>query len=310
MPGTAPAALRTLAQRPREADPGYDLPASSSLSDADSFLGVRPLVNLLAGLCGQVRAVPLPGVPPACLPAPGTPDGDRAAIRLRPVARPGGPWSGGRWHGLRVLARTAPSGASPTPRAATARARAGSRATPRTSAAGIHGRARAPADPDGRGHRRVDARRGGLGGRAARHRGDHPGRAPGTRLRTRRPGPGRPRVPSREAIAAKIEAGKHFAWRISSSWKLRRSRRPLSDGTWKAAITWRGRTYKVRVIEYHVDQVLDLPPGHPLLTAPPQDRPSAPWTTAARTAEVTAGCAGHRARSAWRYPRPSPSSPP
>ena len=45
--------------------------------------------------------------------------------------------------------------------------------------------------------------------------------------------------PSREAIAAKIDAGKHFAWRVSAAWKLRRSGRPLSDGTWKAAITWR-----------------------------------------------------------------------
>src|SRR5713101_3340534 len=105
MGGTAAATLRAMAQRPREADPGYDLPAASSLSDADSFLQVRPLVNLLAGLCGQVRPVPLPGVPPAYLPAPGTPDGDRAAVRLRPVARPGGPWRDGRWHGLRVLAK-------------------------------------------------------------------------------------------------------------------------------------------------------------------------------------------------------------
>ncbi len=39
MPGPARAALRTLAQRPREADPGYDLPAASSLPDADSFPG-------------------------------------------------------------------------------------------------------------------------------------------------------------------------------------------------------------------------------------------------------------------------------
>ncbi|MGH3197897.1 MAG: hypothetical protein ACRDNT_18720, partial [Streptosporangiaceae bacterium] len=77
--------------------------------------------------------------------------------------------------------------------------------------------------------------------------------------------------PSREAIAAKIEAGKHFAWRVSASWTLRRSGRPLSDGTWKAKITWRGRTYKVRVIEYHIDQVFDLPPGHPLTAAPPAE---------------------------------------
>src|SRR5260221_9170837 len=75
--------------------------------------------------------------------------------------------------------------------------------------------------------------------------------------------------PSREASAAKIEAGKHFAWRVSAAWNLRRSGRPLPDGTWKAKITWHGRTYKVRVIEYHIDQVFDLPPGHPLLTAPP-----------------------------------------
>src|SRR6266568_5019862 len=93
MPGTAPATLRVLAQRPREAEPGYDLPAASSLSDADSFLQVRPFLRLLAGLCGQVRPVPLPGVPPACLPAAG----DRAAGRLCPLA--GGPWRDGRWHG-------------------------------------------------------------------------------------------------------------------------------------------------------------------------------------------------------------------
>ena len=103
MPGTAAGTLRAMAQRPREADPGYDLPAASSLSDADSFLQVRPLVNLLAGLCGQIRPVPLPGVAAVCLPAPGTPGGQRTAIRLRPLA--GGPWRDGRWHGLRVLAK-------------------------------------------------------------------------------------------------------------------------------------------------------------------------------------------------------------
>ena len=56
---------------------------------------------------------------------------------------------------------------------------------------------------------------------------------------------------------------------MSSAWNLRRSERPLPDGTWKAKITWRGRTVKVRVVEYHMDQVFDLPPGHPLLTSPP-----------------------------------------
>jgi hypothetical protein len=75
--------------------------------------------------------------------------------------------------------------------------------------------------------------------------------------------------PGREAIAAKTEAGRHFAWRVSAAWNLRRPGRPLPDGTWKAKITWRGRTYKARVIEYHIDQVFDLPPGHPLTAAPP-----------------------------------------
>ena len=112
-------------------------------------------------------------------------------------------------------------------------------------------------------------RRGGVGGRAMRHRGDHlaaclePAYGPGDLDLADRG------FPSRQAIAAKIEAGKHFAWRVSAAWNLRRPGRPLPDGTWKAKITWRGRTYKVRVIEYHIDQVFDLPPGHPLTAAPP-----------------------------------------
>src|SRR6266702_8413723 len=104
MPGPAAAVLRALAQRPREADPGYDLPAASSLSDADAFLQVKPFLRLLALLSGEVRPVPLPGVRPV-FPPPGTADGDRAAVRLRPLQRPGGPWRDGRWHGLRVLAK-------------------------------------------------------------------------------------------------------------------------------------------------------------------------------------------------------------
>jgi hypothetical protein len=270
MPGTAPAALRTLAQRPREADPGYDLPASSSLSDADSFLGVRPLVNLLAGLCGQVRAVPLPGVPPAYLPAPGTPEGDRAAIRLRPVARPGGPWSGGRWHGLRVLAKDGTVRSVADPKGSD---RKGTGGQSRNAAHfGRPASTGAPALPQ---IRMVEVTDVWTRGAVAWAAGPH-GTGETTLAAHLEPayGPGDLDLadrgfPSREAIAAKIEAGKHFAWRISSSWTLRRSGRPLSDGTWKAAITWRGRTYKVRVIEYHIDQVLDLPPGHPLLTAPP-----------------------------------------
>jgi hypothetical protein len=268
MPGPAPAALRTMVQRPREADPGYDLPAASSLSDADSFLQVRPLVNLLAGLCGQIRPVPLPGVPPACLPAAGTPDAQRTEIRLRPLA--GGPWQGGRWHGLRVLAKDGTVRNVADPKGSD---RKGTGGLSRNAAHfGRPASTGAPAAPQIRMVEVTDVWwRGAVAWAAgpcstgettlAAHL--EPAYGPGDLDLADRG------FPSREAIAAKIEAGKHFAWRVSSSWTLRRSGRPLPDGTWKAAITWRGRTYKVRVIEYHIDQVLDLPAGHPLLTAPP-----------------------------------------
>ena len=268
MPGTAAGTLRAMAQRPREADPGYDLPAASSLSDADSFLQVRPLVNLLAGLCGQIRPVPLPGVAAACLPAPGTPDGQRTAIRLRPLA--GGPWRDGRWHGLRVLAKDGTVRNVADPRGSD---RKGSAGQSRNAAHfGRPASTGAPAAPQIRMTEVTDVwTRGAVAwaagpcGTGERTLAAHlePAYGPGDLDLADRGFPGR------EAVAAKIEAGKHFAWRISSSWTLRRSGRPLPDGTWKAKITWRGRTYKVRVIEYHINQVLDLPPGHPLLTAPP-----------------------------------------
>jgi hypothetical protein len=266
MPGTAAGILRAMAQRPREASPGYDLPAASSLSDAGSFLGVRPLVNLLAGLCGQVSGVPLPGVAAPCLPA----GGDRAAIRLRPLARPGGPWSGGRWHGLRVLAKdgtvrtvAGPKGSDPKAAGGQSRnaahfgrpASTGTPAAPQIRMTEVtdvwsRGAVAWAAGPCSTGETTLAAHL-------------EPAYGPGDLDLADRG------FPSREAAAAKIEAGRHFAWRVSSSWNLRRSGRPLSDGTWKAAITWRGRTYKVRVIEYHIDQVFDLPPGHPLTAAPP-----------------------------------------
>jgi hypothetical protein len=75
---------------------------------------------------------------------------------------------------------------------------------------------------------------------------------------------------------------------VSAAWTLRRSGRPLPDGTWKAKITWHGRTYKVRVIEYHIDQVFDLPPDHPLLTAPP----AGPSVSVMETADDGEGDAG------------------
>jgi hypothetical protein len=257
-----------MAQRPREADPGYDLPAASSLSDADSFLQVRPLVNLLAGLCGQIRPVPLPGVAAPSLPPAGTPDGDQAAVRLRPLA--GGPWSGGRWHGLRVLAKDGTVRTVADPKGSDRKASGGQ--SRNAAHFGRPASTGAPAAPQIRMVEVTD-----VWWRAAVAWAAGPCGIGETTLAAHLEpayGPGDLDLadrgfPSREAIAAKIEAGSHSAWRVSAAWNLRRSGRPLPDGTWKAAITWRGRTYKVRVIEYHIDQVFDLPPGHPLLTGPP-----------------------------------------
>src|SRR6266496_2153961 len=270
MPGPAAAVLRALAQRPREADPGYDLPAASSLSDADAFLQVKPFLRLLALLCGQVRPVPLPGVTPV-LPAPGTPDGDRAALRLRPLTHaPGGPWRDGRWHGLRVLAKDGTVRAVADPKGAD---RKGSGGQSRSAAHfGRPASTGAPAAPQARMVEVTDVRARSCAAWAA-----GPCRTGETTLAAHLEpayGPGDLDLadrgfPSSEAAVTKITAGKHFAWRVSSAWKLRRCGRPLSDGTWKAAITWRGRTVKVRVVEYHMDQVFDLPPGHPLLAGPP-----------------------------------------
>jgi hypothetical protein len=268
-PGTAPAVLRALAQRPREADPGYDLPAASSLSDADAFLHVRPFLRLLALLCGQVRPVPLPGVRPV-FPPPGTADGDRAAVRLRPLERPGGPWRDGRWHGLRVLAKDGTVRTVADPKGTD---RKGSGGQSRNAAHfGRPASTGAPAAPQARMVEVTDVR-----ARAAVAWAAGPCGTGETTLAVHlEPAYGPSDLdladrgfPSREAVVAKIDAGKHFAWRVSSAWTLRRSGRPLSDGTWKTAITWRGRTVKVRVIEYHMDQVFGLPPGHPLLAAPP-----------------------------------------
>ena len=254
-----------MAQRPREADPGYDLPAASSLSDADSFLQVKPFPRLLASLCGQVRPVPLPGVAPH-LPAAGT-----AALRLRPLTHAaGGPWQDGRWHGLRVLAKDGTVRAVADPKRTD---REGERGRSRNAAHfGRPASTGAEAAPQLRMVEVTD-----VWARSCAAWAAGPCRIGETTLAAHlEPAYGPDDLdladrgfPSSQAAVAKITAGKHFAWRVSSAWKLRRSGRPLTDGTWKAKIIWRGRTVKVRVIEYHMDQVFDLQPGHRLLVSAP-----------------------------------------
>ncbi|MGH3193603.1 MAG: hypothetical protein ACRDOL_41370, partial [Streptosporangiaceae bacterium] len=200
----------------------------------------------------------------------GTPGGDRAAARLRPLERPGGPWRDGRWHGLRVLAKDGTVRVAADPKGTD---RKGTGGTSRNAAHfGRPASTGAAAAPQVRMVEVTDVWCRGCAAWAA-----GPYRIGETTLAAHLEpayGPGDLDLadrgfPSREAAAAKITAGKHFAWRVSSAWKLPRSGRPMRDGTWKTKITWRGRTVKVRVIEYHMDQVFDLPPGHPLLAAAP-----------------------------------------
>ena len=216
-------------------------------------------------------------------------DGDPAARR----ARPGGPWRDGRWHGLRVLAKDGTVRNVADPRGSD---RKGSGGQSRNAAHfGRPASTGTPADPQVRMVETVDVwTRGAVAWAAGpcstgeRTLAAHlePAYGPGDLDLADRG------FPSREAVAAKIDAGKHFAWRVSAAWTLRRSGRPLPDGTWKAKITWHGRTYKVRVIEYHIDQVFDLPPDHPLLTAPPAGPVRPRHGRQPMTAKVTPGCAG------------------
>jgi hypothetical protein len=72
--------------------------------------------------------------------------------------------------------------------------------------------------------------------------------------------------PSREGLLAIAGTGAHFVMRASASWALRRCGRPLPDGTYLTKLSFRGRTMKARVIEFHIDFVTHLAAGDPLLT--------------------------------------------
>ena len=72
--------------------------------------------------------------------------------------------------------------------------------------------------------------------------------------------------PSHQAALDMRDAGADFVWRTSSSWKLARCGKPLADGTYLTRLTSRGRTMKARVVEFRIDFLTQLPAGHPLLT--------------------------------------------
>src|SRR5260221_868671 len=59
--------------------------------------------------------------------------------------------------------------------------------------------------------------------------------------------------PSHEGLLAIRGTGAHFVMRASASWGLKRCGKPLADGTYLTKTSFRGRTMKARVIEFHID---------------------------------------------------------
>ncbi|MGH3184398.1 MAG: hypothetical protein ACRDOE_21180, partial [Streptosporangiaceae bacterium] len=79
--------------------------------------------------------------------------------------------------------------------------------------------------------------------------------------------PGDRGFPSREGLLAIGDTGAHFVMRASASRGLRRCGRPLADGTYLTKLSFRGRTMKARVIEFHIDFTTCPAAGDPLLTS-------------------------------------------
>jgi len=266
--------------RARETDAGYDLPGKSSVSDACHYVGAKAIAHVLAAVIGPPRPAcqaPAPGPaggdgkPPAssCCPACRSPlpaaaaAGNASRALSGPVTtEPGGGWCCGLWHGLRAVAEDgthfdllrgpgketsensvhfgSPAGSGPNAHM--------------VSLTGIWTRTEIAVA---------------LGGNSVsgKHLADQllPALGPGMAVLGDRG------FPSHEGLLAIRGTGAHFVMRASASWGLRRCGRPLADGTYLTKISYRGRTMKARVIEFHIDLTTRLPAGGPLLTAAAAD---------------------------------------
>jgi len=258
------AVWRAVTVRGRETDAGYDPPAKSSISDASHFLGVKVPAFLLAAVIG---APPPPGPDGSFAPPPGSAfvSPARGAAGERGMSGPvtcedDRGWSGGRWHGLRVLATDGTHFAL--------RGKAGTSASWQHfgSAAGSRPLAQMVAVTEA--WTRADvAVAVGKDCASEAELSAHllPAFGPGTVGLADRG------FPSHQAALDMRDAGADFVWRTSSSWKLARCGKPLADGTYLTRLTSRGRTMKARVVEFRIDFLTQLPAGHPLLTDPDAD---------------------------------------
>jgi hypothetical protein len=257
--------------RARETCPGYDPPGKSSVSDAVHYVGAKAIAYVLAAVTGPprpARQAPAPdpagdGKPPAvCCPACGSPftaatAGNAGRALSGPVtAGPGSGWCCGLWPGLRAVAEDGthfdvlrgPGGddsansvhfGSPEDSGPNAHMVAATDIWGRTAiAVAIGGNAVSEAH---------------LAARLL------PAFGPGMVVTGDRG------FPSREGLIALRDTGAHFAMRVSASWKLKRCGTPLPDGTYLTKLSFRGRTVKARVIEFHIDFTTVLDADDPLL---------------------------------------------
>jgi len=260
--------------RSRETHPGYDPPGKSAISDAGHYVGAKTLAHVLAAVIGPprlARQIPAPdlagGHPrpaafycPACRsPFTAAAAGNTSRALSGPVTTaPGGGWCCGLWHGLRATAED-----------------------------GTHfGLLRGPGkhtsqnsmffgSPKGSGpnahmvslidiwSRTEMALAVGGNSTSEKHLADQllPALGPGMVVLGDRG------FPSREGLLAIRDTGAHFVMRTSASWGLKRCGKPLADGTYLTKLSYRGRTMKARVIEFHIDFITHLAAGDPLLTS-------------------------------------------
>ena len=258
------AVWRAVTVRGRETNAGYDPPAKSSISDASHFLGVKVPAFLLAAVIG---APPPPGPDGSFAPPPGSAfvSPARGAAGERGMSGPvtcedDRGWSGGRWHGLRVLATDGTHFAL--------RGKAGTSASWQHFGSAAGGGQLAQMVAVTEAWTRADvAVAVGKDCASEAELSAHllPAFGPGTVGLADRG------FPSHQAALDMRNAGADFVWRTSSSWKLARCGKPLADGTYLTRLTSRGRTMKARVVEFRIDFLTQLPAGHPLLTDPDAD---------------------------------------
>jgi hypothetical protein len=261
--------------RARETCPGYDPPGKSAISDAGHYVGAKAIAHVLAAVIGPprpARQAPAPDLaggqpkPPAfCCPVCRSPftaaaaAGNTSRALSGPVTtEPGGGWCCGLWHGLRA---TAEDGThfdllrGPGGDASQNSVHFGS---PQGSGPNAH----MVSLTDIWTRTEVAVAAGG-NSTAEKHLADQllPALGPGMVVLGDRG------FPSHEGLLAIWDTGAHFVMRASASWGLKRCGKPLADGTYLTRISFRGRTMKARVIEFHIDFTTCLAAGDPLLTS-------------------------------------------